>query len=68
MMMIDASESCHHVPVDTGRKLNAHKTFRGRRGRLLSVLYTFSLRPVSTEMKTTMAPKISGTNPSFRMK
>ena len=35
-------------PVDTGRKLNVHKTFRRRRGRLLNVLCTFNLRPVST--------------------
>ena len=35
-------------PVDTGRKLNAHKTFRRRPGRLLNVLCTFSLRPVPT--------------------
>ena len=35
-------------PVDTGRKLNAHKTFRRRPGRLLNVLCTFNLRPVST--------------------
>ena len=35
-------------PVDTGRKLNAHKTFRTRQGRLLNVLFTFNLRPVST--------------------
>ena len=32
----------------TGRKLNIHKTFRKRPGRLLNVLCTFSLRPVST--------------------
>ena len=32
-------------PVDTGRKLNKHKTFRRR---LLNVLCTFNLRPVST--------------------
>ena len=32
-------------PVDTARKLNVHKTFRGR---LLNVLCTFNLRPVST--------------------
>ena len=32
-------------PVDTGRKLNVHKTFRRR---LLNVLCLFSLRPVST--------------------
>ena len=35
-------------PVDTGRKLNVHKTFRRRLGRLLNVLYTFNLSPVST--------------------
>ena len=35
-------------PVDTGRKLNVHKTVRGRPGRLLNVLCTFNLRPVST--------------------
>ena len=35
-------------PVDTGRKLNVHKTFRKRPGRLLNVLCTFNLRPVST--------------------
>ena len=34
-------------PVDTGRKLNVHKTFRIRPGRLLNVLCTFNLRPVS---------------------
>ena len=45
---------CHVIwhncsyPIDTGRKLNLHKTFRRRPGRLLNVLYTFSLRPVST--------------------
>ena len=34
-------------PVDTRRKLNVHKKFRRRPGRLLNVLYTFNLRPVS---------------------
>ena len=29
-------------PVDTGRKLNVHKTFRRRPGRLLNVLCTFN--------------------------
>ena len=33
--------------MDTGRKLNAHKTFRRRPGRLLNVLCTFNIRPVS---------------------
>ena len=36
-------------PVDTGRKLNGHRTFRKRPGRLLNVLGEFSLRPVPTE-------------------
>ena len=36
------------VPVDTGRKLDVHKTFRRRPGRLLNVLCTFNLRPLST--------------------
>ena len=30
-------------PVDAGRKLNVHKTFRRRPGRLLNVLCTFKL-------------------------
>ena len=34
-------------PVDTGLKLNVHKSFRRRPGRLLNVLSTFNLRPVS---------------------
>ena len=39
-----------YIPADTGRKLNVHKTFRRRPGRLLNVLCTFNLRPVSTSM------------------
>ena len=35
-------------PADTGRKLNVHKTFRRRPGRLLNVLCMVNLRPVST--------------------
>ena len=35
-------------PVDAGRKLNVHKTFRRRLGRLLNLLCTFNLRLVST--------------------
>ena len=31
-------------PVDAGRTLNVHKTFRRRPGRLLNVLCTFNLR------------------------
>ena len=40
---------CHTLfranPVDTARKLNVHKTFIRRPGRLLNVLCTFKLRP-----------------------
>ena len=35
-------------PVDTGRKLNVHNTFRRRPGRLLNVLHECNLCPVST--------------------
>ena len=35
-------------PVNSGRKLNVHKTFRRRPECLLNVLCTFNLRPVST--------------------
>ena len=38
----------NRYPVDTGRKLNVHKTFRRRPGHLLNVLCTCNLRPVST--------------------
>ena len=38
------------IPEDTQRKFNVHKTFRRRRGRHLTVLCTFKLRPVSTGM------------------
>ena len=38
---------CPCFPVDTGRKLNVHKTFRRCPGRLLNVLCTFNLRSVS---------------------
>ena len=44
-----------YIPVDTGRKLNVHKTFRRRPGRLLNVLRTFNLRPGSTVMMATFA-------------
>ena len=36
------------IPVDTGRKLNVHKTFRRRPGHILNVLCTFNLLLVST--------------------
>ena len=49
------SENCTHFinkdltkPVDTGRKLNVHKTLRRRPRRLLNILCMFSLRAVST--------------------
>ena len=42
------SETFSAFPIDTGRKLIVHKTFRRRPGRLLSILCTFNLRPVST--------------------
>ena len=35
-------------PVDTGRKLKVQKPFRRRPRRLLKVLCTFNLRPMST--------------------
>ena len=48
-------------PVDTVRKLNEHKTFRRRPGRLLNVLCTFNLRPVSTgKVKETFAERNFG--------
>ena len=46
------SNSLHYrecyFPIDTGRKLNVHKTCRRRPGRLRNVLCTLNLRPVST--------------------
>ena len=41
-------EKIYWAPVDTGRKLNVHKMFRRLPGHLLTILWTFSLRPVST--------------------
>ena len=35
------------APLDTGRQSNLHIIFRGRPGRLLNVLCTFNLCPVS---------------------
>ena len=37
-----------NCPVDTGCNLSVHKMFGRRPGRLLNVLRTFNLRPVST--------------------
>ena len=42
--------SHYSLPVDTGRKLNVHKTFRRRPGRLLNFLCTFNIRPVANEI------------------
>ena len=50
-------------PVDTGHKLNVHKTFRRRAGRLLNVLCTFNLRPASTGLLVGEKNQLS-TNPS----
>ena len=40
--------------IDTGRKLNVHKTFRRRPGRPLNVLCTFNFRPVSIRIAWAM--------------
>ena len=47
IILSDGSLKYLNIPVDTGHKLNVHETFRRCPGRLLNVLYTFSLRPVS---------------------
>ena len=47
-VMIQLISSNLMDPISTGRKLNVHKTFRRRPERLLNVLCTFNLRPVST--------------------
>ena len=49
-------------PVDTGRKLNVHKTFGRRPGRLLNILCTFNLRPVSTGDQESLTIKILRAN------
>ena len=48
------SDNAKEFQVDTGGKLNVHKTFRRRPARLLNVLCTFSLRSVSTGFKGSM--------------
>ena len=48
-------------PVDTGRRLNVHKTFRRGPGRLLNVLCTFNLRPVSTGKALAVPEELSET-------
>ena len=44
------TQSITNILVDTGRKLNVHKTLRRRPRRLLNVLRTFNLRPMSAGM------------------
>ena len=39
------------ISLDTGRKLNVHKTFRRRPALLLNVICTFIVRPVSRGME-----------------
>ena len=46
----------HEATVYTGRKLNVYKTFRRRSGRLLNILCTFNLRPVSTGNELKQSP------------
>ena len=41
--------------MNTGRKLNVHKTFRRRPGLLLNVFCTFNLRPVSSRFSVHQA-------------
>ena len=38
--MYYTSMTVPNIPVDTGRKLNVHKTFRRRPGRLMYVQFT----------------------------
>ena len=40
-------KTLHFHSQDMGRKLDVHKTFRRRPGRVLNVLCTFNIRPVS---------------------
>ena len=54
-----------YIPVDTERKLNAHKTFRRRPERLLNVLCTFNLLPVFTGLTVLFKGKDTLWNISF---
>ena len=58
-MSNDQIDSLMNTPVDIGRKLNVHKTFRRRPGRLLKVLCTFSLHTVSTGTVYTLSEYIA---------
>ena len=55
---ITASDKTNKNPAETGRKLNVHKTFRRRLGRLLKVLCMFNLRPVPTGKISKLSMKI----------
>ena len=55
-----ASNSRVTHPVDTGRKLIVHKTFRRRPGHLLNVLCMFNLRPASSGSYKEFAPENFG--------
>ena len=46
--MIVQNITCCVLPVDTGRKSNVRKMFRRRPERLLNLLCTLNLQPVST--------------------
>ena len=52
-----SSNFLRRIPVDRGRKLNVHKTFRRHPGRLLDALSTFNLRPVSIGMEQSTLSK-----------
>ena len=45
-LLFSIGEIIMNYPAVTGRKLNVHKTFRRRPGRLLNVFCTFNLRHV----------------------
>ena len=45
-MLPMSSRDFSTAPLDTGGKLNAHKTFRKHHGGFLNVLCAFNLRPL----------------------
>ena len=47
-----------YLPLGTGRKLNAHKTFRRRPECLLTVLYTLNLRPARSSRPEVFCKKV----------
>ena len=46
-LMISQKKTLYSTSLNTGRKLNVRKAFRRCPGRLLNVLRTFNVRPVS---------------------